>query len=65
MKKKQSFKLKYQKLGKNLDESQNENRVLFAHPVLRSTPDLTKIVFSDESRFVLRLDNKLIRFTKV
>ena len=62
--KKLGFEFKPPIVRQSLNDHQNQFRVLFANSVLQSELDLTKIVFSDESRFALRPDNNLVWYRK-
>ena len=55
-----NFKFKPPKIRQYLSEQQIRNRMQFAYSILNSGIDLSKIVFSDESRFCLTPDNKFI-----
>ena len=52
------------KIRQKLNDLQKERRLDFAYSMLNSGLDLSKIVFSDESRFSLRPDNKLIWYRR-
>lgn len=62
--KKMGLEFKPPKIRQSLNEQQKQYRVLFANSVLRSGLDLTKIIFSDESRFSLRPDHSLIWYRR-
>ena len=52
-----NFNFKLPKIRQALSDSQKTYRAQFAYTMIESNTDLTKIIFSDESRFCLGSDN--------
>ena len=64
IRRKLEFEFKPPKIRQALSDSQKSNRVRFAHSMIYNNIDLSKIIFSDESRFSLKADNNLIWYRR-